>query len=253
MDRAVYKRKHGLQRALYSRGELHNRHVYRRYRRPAVAIFRGFQFGTSPVSLPYAEQQHICRRRLAESYRIYPGTTAKHKRSGLAKMNKRNKIVVQIRSTLSLVLPSLWMMMLILVAISIQVHAGTRLLPPPITDGITCTNVRSCDEANRAFTVILRRRFPVGSHENALRSALVSQGFRPLPSSITTCLPRGRQPIIGKMVIDCPAWDPNWSPRNYLQYGWGRPPCGSELNVMWSVDASGRIAHIEGRYDYTCL
>jgi hypothetical protein len=71
--------------------------------------------------------------------------------------------------------------------------------------------------------------------------------------SITTCLPRGQEAPIGKLVIECPAWDSNWNPRNYLAYGWGGPPCGNELSVKWSADKSGKITHLEGFYDYTCL
>jgi hypothetical protein len=126
-------------------------------------------------------------------------------------------------------------------------------LPPPIADGIKCDSWRNCGEASRAFANILHRRFPLGTHEDVLRSALYAQGFHPLPSSIATCLPPGREAPVGKLVIECPAWDLSWNPRNDLVYGWGGPPCGSELSVKWSSDKNGKITHLEGNYDYACL
>jgi hypothetical protein len=145
---------------------------------------------------------------------------------------------------------------LALVAVLVQqglARAGSPAVPPPISDGIRCADWKNCSEASRAFADILHRRFPLGTHEDVLKSRLSAQGFRPLPLSITNCLPPTREAPIGKLVIECPSWDLNWNPRNELVYGWGGPPCGSELSVKWSADKSGKITHLEGAYDYTCL
>jgi len=96
--------------------------------------------------------------------------------------------------------------------------AGTlpHLVPPPIAGDVKCEDWRNCSKANYAFTQILREQFPLGTHENVLRAVLLRQGFSSLPASITACLPRGHEASIGTMVIECPAWDPNWNPRNFL-------------------------------------
>ena len=125
--------------------------------------------------------------------------------------------------------------------------------PPPIAENVKCENWRNCREASYAFTQILRKRFPFGTHDRVLRTALLDQGFSGLPASITSCLPHGQEAPVGKMVIECPAWDPSWNPENYLAYGWGVAPCGSQLSVKWSADKKGKITHLEGYYDYTCL
>ena len=154
--------------------------------------------------------------------------------------------------------PKRWYKLLILVAVMASVivvasRNGVRFFEPPIASGIYCFDPLHCGEASRALTHILLRRFPLGTHEDVLRSALTAQGFRSLPSSISACVPRGKVPPIGIFAIDCPAWDPEWNPRNYLAYGWGWHVCGHGVNVMWSSDKAGRITHLEGHYDYTCL
>jgi hypothetical protein len=133
-------------------------------------------------------------------------------------------------------------------------RAGVHFFPPPLADGLRCNNWHTCSEQSQAFTAILLRRFPLGSKVDVLKSALLAQGFgRFLPTSITACLPHGQEAPIGKMVIECPEWDANWNPRNDLEYHWGGPLCGSGLIVRWSSNKGGRIAHLDGNYDYACL
>jgi hypothetical protein len=125
--------------------------------------------------------------------------------------------------------------------------------PPPILGDIRCDDWRGCGNASRAFTSVLRNNFPVGTRGDVLQAELLKQGFHHLPSSITKCLPRGELAPIGVKYVQCPAWDANWNPRNDLVYGWGWFPCGSQVGVAWSEDRNGKISHIEGYYDYTCL
>lgn len=131
-------------------------------------------------------------------------------------------------------------------------QGGGHLVPPPIAGGIGCDNVRTCGEANRAFTQRLNRRFPPGTSVASLRSELTTEGFQPLPAAIKDCLPPGEPAPIGKLVIECPAWNLAWDPRNELVYGWGVLPCGRSLSVRWDADRQGRVTRIEGYYDYTC-
>ncbi|HXC55053.1 MAG TPA: hypothetical protein VNU97_07145 [Rhizomicrobium sp.] len=176
--------------------------------------------------------------------------------AGATMKRDENKSSNRRRNVRSLLFSLVGIAALALVIVLVQqglARTGAHFFPPPMADGIKCDNWRNCSQANAAFTEVLRRRFPLGTPENVLRSTLLAQGFRTLPVSITACLPRGQEAPIGKLVIECPAWDFNWNPRDYLAYGWGGPPCGTDLSVKWSADKSGKITHLEGYYDYTCL
>lgn len=121
--------------------------------------------------------------------------------------------------------------------------------PPKILGDTRCTNRRQCAAAHVALNATLHRRFPLGTTQRALVSALNAEGFQPRPASLAQCGPAPP----GKQSTPCPAWDPNWNPRNNLEYDWGKLPCGSSISVKWSVDARGVITHLEGSYDYDCL
>jgi hypothetical protein len=127
--------------------------------------------------------------------------------------------------------------------------------PPPIMGAIYCDSTYDCRTATRAFTAVVQQRFPVGSSQDEVESALAKQGFHHLPASIKTCVSVGEGAPIGVEVIPCPPWDSNWNPRNYLKYDFSGPlpVCGSAAIVLWSADKRGRIIHIEGYYDVTCL
>lgn len=124
-------------------------------------------------------------------------------------------------------------------------------LPPPIAEGLTCDDMNDCAARDKAVDRVLNRRFPNGTSSAVLASILRAQGFTSLAPSVRTC---GPQPV-GSWAIDCPSWDPHWSPRNYLEYSWGSwtIACSHNLGVMWSTDKRGRITHVAGIFDYRCL
>ena len=126
--------------------------------------------------------------------------------------------------------------------------------PPPILGHIQCDDLRDCRAASREFTVVVQRRFPIGSSQSALEAELLRQGFHRITPQIARCSLPGESKEIGKSYIDCPPWDSNWNPRNYLAYDLTLlSVCGHNIVVLWSSDAKGKITHIEGHYDVTCL
>jgi hypothetical protein len=126
--------------------------------------------------------------------------------------------------------------------------------PPPIVDGIRCDDWRDCSAASRQFTAAVQRRFPIGSSQAALEAELLRQGFRHLTPAIARCSLPGEAGEIGKLMIECPSWDAHWNPKNDLARGLDvLSVCGHNVAVRWSADAKGKITHIEGSYEVTCL
>jgi hypothetical protein len=124
---------------------------------------------------------------------------------------------------------------------------------PKFARGLTCDNWRNCDGATQKFDASLHKRFPVGTSAQNLKSVMFAQGFHHLSSPVAKCLKDGEESPVGKLTIRCPSWDQNWDPRNELVYQWGWLPCGKQVSVRWSEDGEGRLIHLEGRYDMTCL
>jgi hypothetical protein len=144
--------------------------------------------------------------------------------------------------------------LVIIAALASIAFGSARLSPPPITEGIACNNWRNCGKEDQAFNAVLSRRFPLGSKASNLRAALIAQGFfDPLPSAIKTCSPAGESGQVGQEMIECPAWDENWNPHNFLEHSSGIGPCGRNVIVQWSSDKNGKITHIEGAFDNVCI
>jgi len=126
--------------------------------------------------------------------------------------------------------------------------------PPPILGHIQCNDLRDCSAASREFTAAVQRRFPIGSSQIALETELGRQGFRRVIPPIARCSLPGESHGRGETFIDCPPWDSNWNPRNSLTRDLTfLSACGRNVSVEWSSDAKGKITHVEGYYDMTCL
>lgn len=119
---------------------------------------------------------------------------------------------------------------------------------PPIYANIKIPENADLEHIGRAFDAAVQRKYPPGSRADRLVADLTGQGFKH-SSSETQCKPENTS----DSLTVCPNWDKHWSPRNGLRYRWSRGPCGTTLDVIWSVDNSGRITHIEGSQYYVCL
>jgi hypothetical protein len=98
--------------------------------------------------------------------------------------------------------------------------------PPPIAaNGVLSndTNWMMTEPASAKFTAILRKRFPRGSSEEAMRVALTAQGFKDDTSA------------------------------NTLTYEWGGVPCKNTLRVLWVGDKADHLSEISGHYYAACL
>jgi hypothetical protein len=122
--------------------------------------------------------------------------------------------------------------------------------PPPIAaTGVVSagTDWMMPEPASTKFTAILRRNFPLGSDEHAMRAALVSQGFR--DEKIADC-GEGRGAIVPQnSKRRCQSREPAQS----LRYDWGGAPCDMRLTVHWTADRQSRLVAIEGHYGAVCL
>jgi hypothetical protein len=130
-----------------------------------------------------------------------------------------------------------------------------HLLSPPIVGHVSCDDWRDCRAASREFAALVQRRIPTGSNQSLVENELLKQGFHHLPPSITRCYTWKEQKPLGVEMIDCPRWDSEWNPRHYLSYDFAGPlpVCGRNVSVLWSSDRAGKIIHIEGYYQITCL
>lgn len=146
-----------------------------------------------------------------------------------------------------------WIVVLIAILLALAALPLAKGNGPKIARGLDCENWRNCADASRKFNTALNKRFPVGSDAKILRSVLLGQGFRQLPSSIVRCLKDKEFGPVGELVIQCPSWDQNWNPRNELVYDWGWLLCGKEVGAGWSEDNEGRLTHLEGFVEMSCL
>jgi hypothetical protein len=122
--------------------------------------------------------------------------------------------------------------------------------PPQIArSGVVSTGKDWMDTepTSAKFTAVLHKNFPSGSDEQAMRGALVSQGFK--PQQVTDCglangpaVPAGADRSCRTSALD-----------RALEYDWGGFPCNSELAVRWVADRKGHIVKIEGFYRAGCL
>ena len=125
---------------------------------------------------------------------------------------------------------------------------------PPIAKDIHCFDWHGCTEDHTKFDEVVQRRFPVGSSQTELERDLVSQGFKRDDRVPAKCLKKREAAEIGTAVINCPDWDQNWNSSNRLvHHSMVLPLCGREFAVRWSSDKAGKLTHVEGYYDVTCL
>ncbi|GEM_PF-6728035 len=122
--------------------------------------------------------------------------------------------------------------------------------PPPIAaSGVISSGSdwMMPEPASTKFTAILRRNFPPGSDEQAMKVALISQGFK--PEKIADC---GQGNGVVATQTDkhrCQVREDTQA----LRYDWGGAPCDMRLAVRWVADRRGRLTTIEGYYSAECL
>jgi hypothetical protein len=116
--------------------------------------------------------------------------------------------------------------------------------PPPIAHGIITADDRwQWDAASRKMTNILETKFPAGTPEAAMRSALLKEGFKPLRAAANCDVPR--RPVA--LRLQC---------QPVLQYSWRNVSfvsCEHTISVEWKTDDTGKIIGIKGSYFEVCL
>jgi hypothetical protein len=117
--------------------------------------------------------------------------------------------------------------------------------PPPLVQGhITAENWREWQDERRIRT-ILQERFPPGTHEDALKSVLIEQGFKQPKPHCARPEPTSPPITVG------PCADP--SKVLAFEWGRGRPICNNRLLVWWKTDGGSAIAEVRGSYKNVCL
>ncbi|MBO0696205.1 MAG: hypothetical protein J2P56_08915 [Verrucomicrobia bacterium] len=109
--------------------------------------------------------------------------------------------------------------------------------PPSIVrDQLKGAGLRNKHEVSRKLTALLRRKFPTGTSEGALKSTLLNQGFKPPPQPPADCVPPDDRGVVRRSYNICPPYDPGKA----LLYSWGNFPCGQTLVVRWSTTTATR-------------
>lgn len=121
--------------------------------------------------------------------------------------------------------------------------------PPPMFDADIAGMWLKWDEASQKINGHLRKQFPAGTTEAALKSALANQGFRPLPPPPADCVPGGQQMPIGKTYTVCPTRDPSKT----LVYKWSGGVCTSTISVRWETNHDKVVTNLDGGYFAGCL
>jgi hypothetical protein len=106
------------------------------------------------------------------------------------------------------------------------------------------------DEQSRSFTALLKERFPSGTIEADLISALKKEGFHIPPSQGTECVPDAKSPS-SERCHELP------SPERTLDYGWWRfhgwrrGQCAEAVRVEWKT-SHGKVTDVKGEYGKIC-
>jgi hypothetical protein len=122
--------------------------------------------------------------------------------------------------------------------------------PPPIaTSGVISSGSdwMMPEPASTKFTAILRRNFPLGSEEQAMKGALVSQGFK--LEQIADCGQGSGAVLTQAAKRQCQTREVTQS----LRYDWGGVPCDMHLTVRWVASRGGRLTAMDGYYGAECL
>jgi hypothetical protein len=80
-----------------------------------------------------------------------------------------------------------------------------------------------------------------------LKSALLKQGFEPLPPPRSDCVTAGQEAPVGRVFTRCR--DQSKS----LDYHWGGVVCTETITVRWTTDGADVIAELSGSYYAGCL
>jgi hypothetical protein len=119
--------------------------------------------------------------------------------------------------------------------------------PPPIARGvITRDDWRDRRSAERKLTAVLEKKFPVGTSEDVLKSALLKEGFKFLGPPHPECVQPGQRPT-GRIFALC------YDPTKILDYYWISIGCSETVQVKWEVDDQRNIMRVEGIYGSVCL
>ena len=122
--------------------------------------------------------------------------------------------------------------------------------PPAIAkDQLTGVTLEDQANAGRKMTTVLQRKFPAGTSEVTLRSALLNQGFKPLPAPPADCVPSGQQVPLGRIYTPCPTYDRS----KMLEYRWSSVICGETITVRWLADDRNDITDVNATYYLACL
>jgi hypothetical protein len=120
--------------------------------------------------------------------------------------------------------------------------------PPPIAeDQLVGASIWNLAETNRKLTASLQRKFPTRTSEDALKSTLLNQGFKPLPPPPGDCVPRGQLPPAGRVFTRC------YDPSDILRYDWGNGICHNIITVHWTTNDRREITDLNASYIPACL
>lgn len=131
----------------------------------------------------------------------------------------------------------------------IYAAATSNHYPPPIAaTGAVPTGQDGMmpEPAGTKFTAVLRKTFPLGSDEHAMRAVLMGQGFT--APNAAECEATATALTNPDVVHGCQ--DPV---QHALTYDWGGPACNTTLRVDWVSDKAGRLVDIAGSYRAACL
>lgn len=119
--------------------------------------------------------------------------------------------------------------------------------PPPIVRNELVDAPRGADSQD--VSALFQRKLPAEMSEDALKSALAKQGFKPLPAPAADCIPPGQPSPIGKTFTRCPTEDRS----KVLKYRWSRGICGYSITVHWAVDDRMTVTRLDAQYGKGCL
>jgi hypothetical protein len=119
--------------------------------------------------------------------------------------------------------------------------------PPPMFKDDLAGMWGKWDEASQRLTSRLQQQFPAGTAETSLKSALLKQGFEPLPPPRSDCVTAGQEAPVGRVFTRCR--DQSKS----LDYHWGGVVCTETITVRWTTDGADVIAELSGSYYAGCL
>jgi len=116
---------------------------------------------------------------------------------------------------------------------------------PPEMFGVP-REIRGAGPTNEWMTNVLNEKFPHGTDEALLTTALLKQGFKESPPAHYRCFRQASTAPGKNFHTDCPEGVRG------MEYTWAGFECGGKIAVIWLADEGGKVTRLQADRVLSC-